>query len=72
MSEEVSEEYEQKVREVFDVFDAEHDGEDEMNICDLATVIRAFGQILTQAEIQEIIDEVDADGSCEKKILKLL
>ena len=58
----LSQEFIDKVREVFDVFDAEHDGEDEMDIPDLGTFIRAFGQILSQAEVQEIIDEVDADG----------
>lgn len=52
-----------KVREVYEVFDAEHDGEDEMDIPDLGTFIRSTGQILSQAEVKEIIDEVDADGS---------
>lgn len=54
--------YVERIREIFDVFDKEADGEDEMSIDDMGTVIRAFGQIPTEAEVQEIIDEVDADG----------
>ncbi|ESN92679.1 hypothetical protein HELRODRAFT_164765 [Helobdella robusta] len=56
-------EYVKRVREIFDVFDIEHNENDEMSIDHMGLIIRAFGQIPSEEEVQEIIDEVDADGN---------
>jgi len=48
------------IDEVFALYDAH--GNQTIPISQLGTLMRALGQIPTQAELQAIIDEVDADG----------
>jgi len=49
------------IDEVFTLFDAH--GNQTIAISQLGTLMRALGQIPTQAELQAVIDEVDADGN---------
>ena len=49
------------IDEVFALFDTH--GIQTIPISQLGTLMRALGQIPTQAELQAIIDEVDADGN---------
>ena len=39
------------------------DGDGEITTSDLGAVMRTLGQDLTEAELQEMINEVDADGN---------
>ena len=48
------------IDEVFTLFDAH--GIQTIPISQLGTLMRVLGQIPSQAELQAIIDEVDADG----------
>ena len=47
-------------REAFAIFDRDHDGS--ITLKELATTMRALGQNPTEGELQDMIDEVDADG----------
>ena len=48
-------------KETFSLFDK--DGNDEIVTKDLGTVVRALGLKPTEEELQEMIDDVDVDGS---------
>ncbi|XP_062203323.1 uncharacterized protein LOC133905527 [Phragmites australis] len=48
-------------REAFSLFDKDGDGT--ITTKELGTVMRSLGQSPTEAELQDMVDEVDADGS---------
>jgi len=50
-----------EIEEIFALFDTH--GNLTIPISQLGTLMRVLGQIPTQAELQAIIDEVDADGN---------
>jgi len=58
---EVTEEQKAEFKEAFSVFD--NDGDGTITIEELGTVLRMLGQTPTQAELQDMINEVDADGN---------
>ena len=51
-------------KEAFSLFDKDGDGT--ITTKELGTVMRSLGQNPTEAELQDMINEVDADGKCEK------
>lgn len=57
----LSKEVQAEIKEAFDLFDKNGDGEITTHELDL--VIRALGQQATEAELQDMINEVDADGN---------
>jgi calmodulin len=58
---EVTEEQKAEFKEAFSVFD--NDGDGTITIEELGTVLRMLGQTPTEAELQDMINEVDADGN---------
>ncbi|XP_077864777.1 calmodulin-like isoform X1 [Saccoglossus kowalevskii] len=60
-AEEVSEEQLKEFREAFALFDKDGDGT--ITTKELGTVMRSLGQNPTEAELQDMINEVDADGN---------
>ena len=50
------------VQEAFTVYDKNNDGT--ITTKELSTVMRSLGQNPTDAEVQDIINEVDVDGLC--------
>lgn len=48
-------------KEAFDLFDK--DGEGSISSKELGTVMRAIGQVPSEDELQEMINQVDVDGS---------
>ena len=57
----VTEEQKAEFKEAFSVFDKDGDGT--ITIDELGTVMRMLGQNPTEAELQDMINEVDADGN---------
>jgi len=51
-------------KEAFSLFDKDGDGT--ITTKELGTVMRSLGQNPTEAELQDMINEVDADGEDEK------
>lgn len=51
-------------KEAFSLFDKDGDGT--ITTKELGTVMRSLGQNPTEAELQDMINEVDADGEKEK------
>ena len=49
-------------KEAFSLFDKDGDGT--ITTKELGTVMRSLGQNPTEAELQDMINEVDADGMC--------
>lgn len=49
-------------KEAFSLFDKDGDGT--ITTKELGTVMRSLGQNPTEAELQDMINEVDADGGC--------
>ena len=52
----------QILQEAFTVYDKNNDGT--ITTKELSTVMRSLGQNPTDAEVQDIINEVDVDGLC--------
>ncbi|KAH3855357.1 calmodulin-beta-like isoform X2 [Dreissena polymorpha] len=48
-------------KEVFAIFDKDNDGT--INVSELGRALRSLGQNPTEKEVQEMIEEVDVDGS---------
>lgn len=53
-------------KEAFSLFDKDGDGT--ITTKELGTVMRSLGQNPTEAELQDMINEVDADGEDERYI----
>merc|ERR1712183_314957 len=60
-SEQLTEEQINKFKEAFALFDKDGDGT--ITTKELGTVMRSLGQNPTEAELQDMINEVDADGN---------
>jgi len=54
--------YGAEFKEAFSLFDKDGDGT--ITTKELGTVMRSLGQNPTEAELQDMINEVDADGLC--------
>ena len=63
MVDELTEEQTQEFRDVFSLFDKDGDGT--VSTKELGVVMRALGQNPTDAELTEMINEVDEDGNGE-------
>ncbi|KAJ3737289.1 hypothetical protein DFJ43DRAFT_1047097 [Lentinula guzmanii] len=61
MAEQLSEEQISEFKEAFSLFDKDGDGM--ITTKELGTVMRSLGQNPTEAELQEMINEVDTDGN---------
>eukprot|EP00658_Telonema_sp_P-2_P080734 TRINITY_DN80_c0_g1_i8.p1 TRINITY_DN80_c0_g1~~TRINITY_DN80_c0_g1_i8.p1 ORF type:complete len:289 (-),score=107.37 TRINITY_DN80_c0_g1_i8:177-1043(-) len=61
MADQLTEEQIAEFKEAFSLFDKDGDGT--ITTKELGTVMRSLGQNPTQAELQDLINEVDADGS---------
>jgi calmodulin len=61
MADQLTEEQIGEFREAFSLFDKDGDGT--ITTKDLSTVMRSFGQNPSEAELQDMIGEVDADGN---------
>ena len=57
-------------KEAFSLFDKDGDGT--ITTKELGTVMRSLGQNPTEAELQDMINEVDADGLCQWTVLMFL
>jgi len=61
MADQLSEEQISEFKEAFSLFDKDGDGT--ITTIELGTVMRSLGQNPTEAELQDMINEVDADGN---------
>jgi calmodulin len=61
MADQLTEEQIAEFKEAFVLFDKDGDGT--ITTKELATVMRSLGQNPTEAELQDMINEVDADGN---------
>ncbi|EME27820.1 calmodulin isoform 2 [Galdieria sulphuraria] len=57
----ITKEQEEEFREAFTLFDKDGDGN--ITVKELGTVVRSLGQSPTEAELREMIAEVDKDGN---------
>uniref|UniRef100_A0A8C6CS38 EF-hand domain-containing protein n=1 Tax=Moschus moschiferus TaxID=68415 RepID=A0A8C6CS38_MOSMO len=62
MADQLTEEQTAEFKEAFSLFDKDGDGT--ITTKELGTVMRSLGQNPTEAELQDMINEVDADGNC--------
>ena len=60
MADQLTEEQIAEFKEAFSLFDKDGDGT--ITTKELGTVMRSLGQNPTEAELQDMINEVDADG----------
>jgi calmodulin len=63
MADQLTEEQIAEFKEAFSLFDKDGDGT--ITTKELGTVMRSLGQNPTEAELQDMINEVDADGEWE-------
>jgi Ca2+-binding EF-hand superfamily protein len=61
-ADQLTEEQIAEFKEAFSLFDKDGDGT--ITTKELGTVMRSLGQNPTEAELQDMINEVDADGKC--------
>ena len=61
-ADQLTEEQIAEFKEAFSLFDKDGDGT--ITTKELGTVMRSLGQNPTEAELQDMINEVDADGEC--------
>ena len=61
MADQLTEEQIAEFKEAFSLFDKDGDGT--ITTKELGTVMRSLGQNPTEAELQDMINEVDADGN---------
>ena len=57
--------FQTEFKEAFSLFDKDGDGT--ITTKELGTVMRSLGQNPTEAELQDMINEVDADGERERE-----
>uniref|UniRef100_A0AAY4B183 EF-hand domain-containing protein n=1 Tax=Denticeps clupeoides TaxID=299321 RepID=A0AAY4B183_9TELE len=62
-ADQLTEEQIAEFKEAFSLFDKDGDGT--ITTKELGTVMRSLGQNPTEAELQDMINEVDADGECK-------
>lgn len=67
-ADQLTEEQIAEFKEAFSLFDKDGDGT--ITTKELGTVMRSLGQNPTEAELQDMINEVDADGKRNKLFLK--
>lgn len=63
-ADQLTEEQIAEFKEAFSLFDKDGDGT--ITTKELGTVMRSLGQNPTEAELQDMINEVDADGTSSK------
>ena len=61
MAEQLTDDELAEYREAFGLFD--HDGDGAITTKELGVVMRSLGQCPTEAELQDMVDDVDIDGS---------
>ena len=61
MADQLNEEQLAKIKTAFSLFDKDGDGI--ITVKDLGTVMQSLGEHLTEAELQDLIDKVDAHGN---------
>ncbi|CAO1614645.1 unnamed protein product [Sympodiomycopsis kandeliae] len=61
MADQLTEEQIAEFKEAFSLFDKDGDGS--ITVKELGTVMRSLGQNPTEAELQDMVNEVDADGN---------
>ena len=66
MSDKLTEKQIAEFKETFSLFDKDGDGT--ITTKELGTVMRSLGQNPTEAELQDMINEVDADGKFRHRI----
>jgi len=69
-ADQLTEEQIAEFKEAFSLFDKDGDGT--ITTKELGTVMRSLGQNPTEAELQDMINEVDADGMCYQVLLLVL
>nr|CAD7463735.1 unnamed protein product [Timema tahoe] len=70
MADQLTEEQIAEFKEAFSLFDKDGDGT--ITTKELGTVMRSLGQNPTEAELQDMINEVDADGKLVLRDLFIL
>ena len=70
MADQLTEEQIAEFKEAFSLFDKDGDGT--ITTKELGTVMRSLGQNPTEAELQDMVNEVDADGNGTIGALPLL
>lgn len=60
MAEDLTKEQVQMLRKAFDMFDREKKGYIACNM--VSTILRTLGQTFEESDLQQLIEEIDADG----------